>query len=171
MDGGTDWNCADHILDTVPMIMGALRRKMLGRRAMRFSMPQYRILAFLYRHRGASPSEVALHVGLMRPTTSKMIDGLVRHGWVGRQDDSRDRRRVHLRLTDKGMSRINATRHEMGASLAELLCVLSGRERSTVIRAMRILQAAFDGEDRAVGPNGRGGRKASGPQAAPPAGP
>jgi DNA-binding MarR family transcriptional regulator len=152
---------ADWIMDAMQLVMGAVRRKMRRPRRAHFSMPRFRILAFLHRHEGATLSDVATHAGLMRPTMSKAVDALVRDGWVSRQVDPRDRRRVRLALTGKGRERIDAKRRQVNAVLAERLAMLGARERGMIVRAMRVLHAAFGDASG----DGRGAKRHNSPPA------
>lgn len=135
--------CASQLMDTVPLIMRTLRQEIRSRRPGEFSVPQFRVLAFLRRNEGATLSDVTNHIGLMRPTMSKMIDGLVRRGWVDREGDERDRRCIHLSLTEQGLAAINAARDETRQKLARMLKALSPADQSVIEQAMAILQAAF----------------------------
>ena len=49
-----------------------------------------------------SPSELADRVGVTRPTVTGLIDGLKRQGFIKRNVDPQDRRKVVLMLTSKG---------------------------------------------------------------------
>ena len=68
--------------DTVPLIMRTLRHEIRSRRPSDLSVPQFRVLAFLRGNEGSALSDVANHIGLMRPTMSKMVDTLVRRDLV-----------------------------------------------------------------------------------------
>ncbi|MGC2034025.1 MAG: MarR family winged helix-turn-helix transcriptional regulator [Thermoplasmata archaeon] len=63
---------------------------------------QNRILWTLYEKDGLTPIEVARKLGLAAPTVVKMSSHMVASGLITRRRDSRDRRRVHLYLTDRG---------------------------------------------------------------------
>lgn len=49
-----------------------------------------------------SPSELADRIGVTRPTVTGLIDGLKRQGFIERNVDPQDRRKVVLTLTSKG---------------------------------------------------------------------
>ena len=135
--------CAGQLMDTVPLIMRMLRREIRSRRPGDLSVPQFRVLAFLSRNGGSALSDVANHIGLMRPTISKMIETLVRRGLVKRDIADRDRRFVSLSLTDSGSSLINQARRETRSRLAELLKSLSQKDLERIAGAMDILQRVF----------------------------
>jgi DNA-binding MarR family transcriptional regulator len=124
------------------MLFGAIRRRIRQNDpTARVSMPQFGILVFLRRNEGATLSDLADHLGLLRPTMSKMVHAMVERGLVTRQAHPRDRRRVRLGLTEAGKQCFDAHESRMRQSLAELIKSFSAEERQTVTRAMLIVQA------------------------------
>jgi DNA-binding MarR family transcriptional regulator len=146
--------CAQEMLEVVPMIMRAIRSQMRSHRTPDLSVPQFRTLNFLGRHQGASLSHVAEHIGLTRPSASKLIDGLVQRGLVSREGSLVDRRRVILGLTNQGGSTLRAARAAAQAELASRLATLPSGEQVSVEQAMRTLRPLF-----ALGTAGRESRQ------------
>jgi DNA-binding MarR family transcriptional regulator len=136
-------DCARKVLDTVPVVMRAIRAEMRKRRAPGLSVPQFRALIFLNRHKGASLSDVAGHVGLTLPSMSRMIDGLVARKLVARQMDVDDRRRVALTLTALGRGAMRSAYESTQARLAERLAALPAPDRTTILKAMQALASTF----------------------------
>jgi DNA-binding MarR family transcriptional regulator len=135
--------CAREMLEVVPMIMRAIRSQMRSHRTPDLSVPQFRSLTFLGHHQGASLSDVAEHIGLTRPSASKLIDGLVARGLVSREGCPVDRRRIRLALTNKGRVTLRTARTAAQADLASRMAALPSSEQATVERAMRTLRALF----------------------------
>lgn len=133
---------AREVLETVPSIMRAIRAEMRAHRAADLSVPQFRALAFLNRHPGASLSELADHIGLSLPSASKLMDGLVARKLATREMHAGDRR-ITLVLTARGRATLEAARRSTQSRLAERLSALSGTERAAVVRAMHILRPIF----------------------------
>ena len=117
--------------------------EMHSRRPEGLSVPQFRALGFLYRRGGASLSDVSERMGLALPTTSRMMDTLVKRGFVARETSASDRRCVVLSLTGQGRSAYDAASRETCARLAETLRALSASEREEVVRAMQSLLRVF----------------------------
>jgi DNA-binding MarR family transcriptional regulator len=144
--------CAREMLEVVPTIMRAIRSQVRSHRTPDLSVPQFRTLAFLGRQQGACLSDVAEHIGLTRPSASKLIDGLVARGLVSRKGSSVDRRRVRLALTIQGRVALRATLAAAQADLANRIAALSSGEQATVGQAMRTLRSLFApgaaGQDR-----------------------
>ena len=135
--------CVAQVLTTVPVIMRIIRSEMHSRRPAGLSSPQFRALGFLYRHGGASLSQVAERQGLALPTVSKMIDTLVKRGFVLRDVSATDRRCVVLKLTSAGRSAYDSANRYAQARLAEDLKALSPSEREDVARSMRALRRIY----------------------------
>jgi len=148
-------DCATLVLDAIPQVMRAIRAEMRGSRTPDLSVPQFRALTFLYRHPGASLSDVADHVGTALPSMSKLVDKLVARGLVAREDDPGDRRRVTLTLTGPGRANLEAARETAHARLAERLAALSPEQRAVVAEAMRVLRERFSPETPSTGAEGR----------------
>ena len=94
--------CAEQLLDIVPLMMRAIRAQVRSRGGGGLSLPQFRALAFLGRNESAMLGDVGEFLGLTLPAASKLIEGLVAAGMVSRRADPVDRRKVMLRLTAAG---------------------------------------------------------------------
>lgn len=143
--------CAALLLDTAPLVMRRIRAQMRGHRAADLSVPQFRALGFIRRHARASLGEVAEHLGLTPPATSRLVDGLVARGYLQRQPSAADRRTVELTASAKGVSMLDATRERALADLQERLAPLSVSDRQILISALETLQALFASERAATG--------------------
>lgn len=136
-------DCAGQLLSTIPLVMRTIKIRMRGNRPANLSVPQFRVLAYLRRHEGASLSDAAEHVGLTLPTVSRLVDGLVKHGSVERETSSEDRRRVTLKLSRDGRSLLDAANRETRARLAEMLETLPEEKQAEIARAMESLRQVF----------------------------
>lgn len=134
---------ARQVLEVVPAVMRTVRAQMRESGAANLSVPQFRTLGFIDRHRGASLSDVAEHIGLTLPSMSKLVDGLVARKLVIRQSHADDRRRITLGLTARGCAVLQSARESTQASLVERIATLTENERVIVVHAMQILQPLF----------------------------
>jgi DNA-binding MarR family transcriptional regulator len=135
--------CARELLEVVPVVMHSIRTAMRRYRGGDLSVPQFRTLLFIRRNPGASLSDVAEHLGLTPPSTSKKIDGLVARNLVKRQESQSDRRRIHLTLTSNGEAVLIRARQETQAHLEEKLAALPETEIEEIIRGMQSLRPVF----------------------------
>ena len=140
---GTAEECGREVLETIPLVMRAIREEMRKRRKADLSVPQFRALAYLRHYPNGSLSDVAEHVGTTLPSMSKLMAGLVAKGYVLRRESPEDRRCVVLTLTQGGRNVLAAARKEAQERLAEMLAGLSEKEGATITQAMRTLRSLF----------------------------
>ena len=138
--------CAREVLETVPVAMRTIREHLRKHGARILSVPQFRTLLFLSRHRGTSLSDVAEHIGLTLPSMSTLIDGLVDRNYAVRRTDPGDRRRMTLTLTERGEATLQSARQATQAYLGEQLNRLTETDRKTIVTAMQILRRVFAGD-------------------------
>ena len=131
------------MLDVVPLVMASIRGQIRARRPAGLSLLQLQALFRVRRAAGCSPSELADLLGLSRPTTSKLVDALVRRGLLERLASSRDRRRITLRLSDDGLRAVESARRLVLSHLVEVLEGVPADRRRTVAHAMRALRPLF----------------------------
>ncbi len=93
---------AHQLLEVIPVVMKEIRSEMRSRRSPDLTVPQFRALSFVNRNVGSSLLEVANHLGLTPPSTSRLVDGLIYRNMMTREDHPYDRRRVKLTVTHLG---------------------------------------------------------------------
>jgi DNA-binding MarR family transcriptional regulator len=135
--------CAREVMETVPLVMRAIRAEMRRQRTRTLSVPQFRALIFLSRQPGASLSSLAEYLGVTRPTASALVDRLVRRGLVTRTTHPRERRRLVLALTPSGTRHLQRARDVARGRLAAMLADLSPADLRKVAEGMALLQGAF----------------------------
>jgi DNA-binding MarR family transcriptional regulator len=131
------------ILEIAPQIMQSIRVEMRSRRTPELSVPQFRALTFVRRNTERSLSDLAEHLGLTLPSASKLIDGLVKQGYIIRRESSVDRRRLTLALTAEGERLLCAAREGTQAHLTEILKPLPEKDLEIICRAMELLRPLF----------------------------
>ncbi|MBI3405590.1 MAG: winged helix-turn-helix transcriptional regulator [Acidobacteria bacterium] len=100
--------------------------------------------------------DLARHMGVTASTMSLNVERLVRHGYVIRQRDTRDKRRIGLRVSAAGERIKEAQSVLEPARVAGLLRLLSVQEREQGLRglelladaAQRMMTARADGKSR-----------------------
>jgi DNA-binding MarR family transcriptional regulator len=135
--------CAALLLDTAPRVMRAVRMAFGVLEAPALTVPQFRALHFVQEHSGASLSATAEFLGLTLPSTSKLVDQLVRRGMLVRDDASDDRRRMNLRITSKGDALLKSAKASVRQSLAGMLSRLGESELAALHATLGLLQESF----------------------------
>jgi MarR family transcriptional regulator for hemolysin len=134
---------ARKLLEVVPILMQDIRFEMRNRRVRDLTVPQFRALAFVNRNEGSSLWEVANHMGLTPPSTSRLVDGLIERGLMAREDHPADRRRVKLTVTRHGLAILETSTRGALSYLADKLSNLDNDEREVVDRALETLRTVF----------------------------
>lgn len=142
-------DCSAQLIEITPVIMRRIRSEMRRRTIPGLSVPQFRALNYLQGHPRSSLSDVAAHLGITLPSTSKLVQNLVTQKVVLRRSAT-DRRRVCLSLTQQGISALNIARLETRQQLEESLKSLTQEELVTVSAALRILNKVFSGGSAGV---------------------
>lgn len=143
IDEATEQSCGALLIDAVMIAMGALRNEMRKFRPADLSVPQFRVLAYVSWHAGASLSDAAEHIGLTLPSMSKAVDGLVKREFVKRETSPDDRRRITLALTEKGVEALASAEKVSLEYVNQLLAELPEDDLATIVNAMKIVRRVF----------------------------
>lgn len=139
------------VLDAYPRIYFACHRRHVYDAHQRrlVSAHQASILDHLDPVESTILSDLAKHMGVTASTMSLAVDRLERNGYVTRERDAADRRRVRIRLTDAGV-RVRRANSVLDPSLvAEMLQQLPASERGEALRGLQMLARAADASRRA----------------------
>ncbi|MEA2318745.1 MAG: hypothetical protein QOD44_2934 [Solirubrobacteraceae bacterium] len=105
-------------------------------------------LASIDRHGPVTPSEVAAHERVQRPTATRVIGRLEELGLVDRAPDPSDRRSSLLSASPEGRALLRRLRTRKSQYLARRLAGLEAGELETLDRAAAILERMLDEEGR-----------------------
>jgi DNA-binding MarR family transcriptional regulator len=100
---------------------------------------QRRLLSAIAGKEPATLNEVAKSIGRGAPAVSRSVDALVRAGLVERTQDPDNRRRLALRLTQRGRDKLSA-QVPAGPALKSKLERLAHSELRALERAIEILE-------------------------------
>jgi DNA-binding MarR family transcriptional regulator len=134
---------ARQLLEVVPLVMQDIRSEMRRRGSLDLSVPQFRVLAFVNRNEGASLWEVARHMGLTPPSTSRLVDNLIERDLMTRADHPDDRRRVRLTVTRRGRTILQKSTDETVSYLAHKLSGVDADSRKVIEKAVAALRIIF----------------------------
>jgi DNA-binding MarR family transcriptional regulator len=134
---------ARELLEVVPTIVREIRSEMRTRSSSDLTVPQFRTLSFVNRNIGSSLLEVANHLGLTPPSTSRLVDGLIARGMMTREDHPADRRRVQLTVTHRGQKILETSRRGTLTYLTDKLGDIGAEDREVIFKAMKALQPIF----------------------------
>jgi DNA-binding MarR family transcriptional regulator len=133
-------DCAADVMDTALWIVRILRAEIRRARPASLSLNQVRALGGIESFPDSPLCAVADVLGLTAPSTSHLVDGLVRRGLVDRRSAPNDRRQVQLRVTARGARALERALDHSRKHLAARLAPLSAAERASIGRAMGVLR-------------------------------
>jgi len=144
-------------MEIVPEAMREFREHVRRARGSNLSLPQFRILAILWRSGETNNKSLAEHYGISVASTSRMVDALVQMGFVARQVASSDRRQVNLSLTPLGAQEFASIRKKGAAELDQVFQKMANKERAQLIEGLeslrRCVQILADPEGGSVDAN------------------
>jgi DNA-binding MarR family transcriptional regulator len=108
------------------------------------SPSQNAALASLERHGPLTPSELAAHERIQRPTATRLLARLEEDSLVFRSADPEDRRSALITITDRGRAILHESRNRKNAYLAQRLRSLDADDLATLDRAAVILERLLD---------------------------
>ncbi len=147
----TPEECAQELLEIVPLIMRDIRCEMRKRKTAELDVPQFRTMIFVDRNKGASLSEAADHMGLTLPSMSKMVDNLLKSGLMIREEHPKDRRRIKLAVTSRGHKILENSRKGTIKYLMEKLNAVSPEDRDAIAKAVKAMRPIFQNFCRCQG--------------------
>lgn len=93
---------------------------------------QFAVLEALYHLGQMTQGEISAKVLKSGSNMTTVIDNLERDGLVRRERDAKDRRVIHVHLTESGLSKVEAVLPGHVAALVEEFSVLSASEQETL---------------------------------------
>ncbi|MFP3417776.1 MAG: MarR family transcriptional regulator [Nitrososphaeria archaeon] len=104
-----------------------------------FSVPQFRILSYVNRNKDCSIDDIALYLGVSKPTASKMVEKMRLKKLLYRIENKKDRRKVAIGLTSKGVKVLEEARLKAILKLKNRLSEIDTKSKSQLRDALRIL--------------------------------
>jgi DNA-binding MarR family transcriptional regulator len=112
---------------------------------------QLKVLFLLYSAESASMGQLAASLGVTLSTVTGIVDRLVEHQMVMREEDPHDRRLVVCRLTPEGAALAARLNHAGNSRLGEVLERLSLAELRCVVDGLQMLTNAVRAESAPEG--------------------
>ena len=81
---------------------------------------------------------------------TRLVDGLEKHGWVTRDRDPEDRRRIVVRLTASGKAEAIRLRGLTEASVLAVLDRIPKQKRAQVLESVKLVRTALEGARSAL---------------------
>lgn len=106
----------------------------------KISIPQFTLLGFVSSNEALSMGQLAQLMGHTTPATTGLVERLAQAGLVTRYHPEEDRRKVMVRITDKGRDIVQETKDEMAQCISNILAKLSESDQRAWQRIYRTIQ-------------------------------
>ncbi len=104
------------------------------------SFPQFFLLAYLSSEDYLTMSDIAKKMGHSTAAATGLVDRLEKLGYVERIHAAEDRRKIMVRITNKGTELVAHMRKEIATNLAEIMADMDEEETETVEHAKRAVR-------------------------------
>lgn len=105
------------------------------------------VLQIVAREGKVTPSAVAQAASLTPATVTALVDKLERRGFVSRNRDTEDRRRIWVEVTDDGRKSVAAAPDLLQARFQERFARLEDWERAMLIAALERVSTMLDADE------------------------
>jgi DNA-binding MarR family transcriptional regulator len=136
-------SAADKLVTLIPKLVRMLRSEMRQASRGELSVPQFRILANIHNGTQTTSAIAELH-GISLPATSKLVDGLVKRGYIKRLTLSEDRRVIRLNLSAKGIKTYQTMSLEVRRKFEKALEILSAKECQALLDGLTVLERFWE---------------------------
>lgn len=110
-------------------------KKPPNEKVQRFSKGEFMTLMNLWEHGDAAiGSELAEKAGISTPRMTAIVSSLEKKGYIVREIDDGDRRRIHIRLTEKGAKQANDLYQEALEHTTDFMKYLGEEDTRNLLR-------------------------------------
>ena len=102
-------------------------------------------LRVLWERDGLTQRELAQRTGMQEPTAVIALRGMETAGWIRREPDAQDRRKVAIHLTQAGIALREKLLPEAHGVLEEAMDGMTTEERATLLALLRRARASLAG--------------------------
>ena len=103
------------------------------------SFPQFFLLAYLSSEDYLTMSDIAKKMGHSTAAATGLVDRIEKLGYVERVHAAEDRRKIMVRITQKGMELVARMRREIASGLSDVMSEMDEEESDTVDHVNRAL--------------------------------
>jgi len=105
------------------------------------SFPQFFLMAYLSSEEYLTMSDIAKKMGHSTAAATGLVDRLEKLGYVERVHAAEDRRKIMVRITQKGVELVSKMRKEIASDLAEILSEMDEDQAEAVEHTKRALKS------------------------------
>jgi DNA-binding MarR family transcriptional regulator len=114
------------------------------------TVSQVRAIYLLAYHKSLTVSEISRLLGMGKPAASVLVQQLVQQELARRLDDSKDRRRTWVQLTQRGAEIVSGRRDRREAKFRDRLSQMSDEELASLLRGILALGKIIRSEQKQI---------------------
>lgn len=104
---------------------------------------QLMTLHFVKNNDNCKTSDIANFLSVSPPDATRLVEILVRKGFVGRINDEKDRRIIRLRIEEDGKRVVETIKQELALSFSKILEKINEQDAKALLRGVRALSDAL----------------------------
>ena len=133
------------LLHELQWLLADVRRTQVSEGGVTFGEAQWfrSVLVTIAKNPGITVNEIARQIDSPKSRVSVLVATLSEQGILRREADPRDRRLVHVTLTDQGTRWLRRMRDQYHRAFTQLLAPLSEQELGTVVSGLELLLSAL----------------------------
>lgn len=108
-----------------------------------FNFIRFKTLIFVDHHPDSSMRHIAEYLGVTPPSTTSLVNNMVKEGDLKRVLDKKDRRIVRLAITPKGKNNLKNAFKNMAGRIKKALSALNKAEINNLAKIMEKLSRAY----------------------------
>lgn len=110
------------------------------------TLMQFQALIFVSKKQNVTMSDIANYFSITLPTTTTLVDKLIKSELITRESDEKDRRIVRIVLSKKGCDLLKEMKKARNKKLTRILSYLSEEERIKLYDILTSLQKRLEDE-------------------------
>lgn len=133
----------DKLTDLI-FVLSRITRDGVENKNSTLSYIQFQALSFLMKQENPTMKELSEYIHIAAPSTTALVDNLVRLEYISRTADKEDRRLVRLKITKNGQQELKKGLIAAKKRLEKVLNKLSKKDQSDLINILTKLSKLFN---------------------------
>ena len=104
---------------------------------------QLMTLHFVKHNENCKTSDIANFLSVSPPDATRIVEILVKKGFVGRINDEKDRRIIRLKIEEDGKRALESIKQELSLSFSKILEKINEQDAKALLRGVRALSYAL----------------------------
>lgn len=122
----------------IEQVMGAFRSKLIRlfreeAKNKKCPLSNIEVIGYAIEKKDPTMKEIAIHLNITPPSTTVLVESMIKKGFLKRIKDSIDRRTIRVALTPKACKTFASFQKRKSALIRQMLSSLDTSERKTII--------------------------------------